>query len=202
MADKPIKAKLKIQLFANDVVVAESTDDVLWRKVLAAMQGENVGGDELGGNDDDIEYEEAGRRPGVKGVVGFAKAIGATKDELVGACEPSMESPHLHLDEKCWAAFKRNTGLRGPSAIGPTQLAGTLLCLWFKYAGIKGKPSQAQALEVLENLGVTDKNSSRSIKNCGWLQNRPDGIQINPAEISKAESVAGAFVTKTKIGSE
>lgn len=204
MADKPIKANLKIQLFANDVVVAESADEVLWRRVLTAMQSGSGDRESLAdGDGDEFESDDTHRRRGGgQGVAGLAKTIGATKDEVIGACEPSKQAPYLHLDAKCWEAFKRNTPVRGRGSVGPTSLVGTLLCLWYKFGGIEGKPTQAQTLEVLNNLGVVDKNPSRTIKNCAWLQSRPDGIQINPAEMTKAESIARAFIKKSKVEGE
>jgi hypothetical protein len=197
-------AKLKIVLQAEEVVVAESEDPVLWRRVLTTIQGgaAPLGGahEEERGEDEGTEEmeQEATPRPSAKGAIGkFAAAIGVTPTALVGASEPTAEPPYLVLDAKAWEAFKKNTPPRGPNAVAALQLAGTLLCLWFKYAGINGRPTQAQAAAVLDGLGVVDKNPSRAIKNCPWLQSRPDGIQINPAEMSKAERVAKAFVLKT-----
>jgi len=191
-----LKASLKVQLFADKVMVAESEDEDLWRRVLAAIQGAgtlNVGGDE-----DDEEVETPRRRAG-KGVGGLAKDLGVSADALEGACEPSSEAPYIHLDPKCWEAFKKNTPQRGAKAVSAIQLAGTLLCLWFTHGRLDGRPTQAQAKEVLDGVGVTDKNPSRAVKNCTWLQSRGGGIQINPAELSNAQAVAKAFVTKQKI---
>lgn len=197
-----IKAKLKIVLQAEEVVVAESEDPVLWRRVLTAIQGGTglaVGRDaEEVDEEEVIEVGDQEEHPSPKGAVGrFAKALGVTTTALQGACEPTSEPPYLVLDAKAWEAFRKNTPPRGPNAIAGLQLAGTLLCLWFKYAGISGRPTQSQAAVVLDGIGVVDKNPSRAIKNCPWLQSRPDGIQINPAEMSQAERVAKAFVMKT-----
>jgi hypothetical protein len=194
-----LKASLKIQLFADEVVVAESDDENLWRRVLAAMQGAA----ELPESEDDDLREDVSDRGargrGNKGVDGLAKELGVTKEQLSGACGPSAEAPYIHLDPKCWETFKKNTPARGAAAISATQLAGTFLCLWFHHGGIDGRPTQVQAREVFTALGASDKNPSRSIKNCAWLQSRGGGIQINPAEISKAHAVAKAFVLKQKI---
>ncbi len=190
-----VTAKLKIQLFANDVIVAESEDETLWRRVLAEMQGAT----ELSQNDEDDLGGGKDTRGNGKGVAGFATELGVSKARLLGACEPSLEPPYIHLDPKCWETFKKNTPARGAAAVSATQLAGTFLCLWFQHGGIEGRPTQAQAKEVYDALGASDKNPSRSIKNCVWLQSRGGGIQINPAEISKAHAVAKAFVQKQKI---
>lgn len=195
-----VKANLKIQLFADKVMVAESDDEHLWRKVLASMQGA-ASTDVLEENDEDIDLEQPNPIK-AKGISGLAKTLGVKVSVLTGACEPTNEPPYLHLDVKCWASFKKNTPARGSNAIAASQLAGTLLCLWFTYGGIAGRPTQAQTLEVLDGIGVIDNNSSRAIKNCAWLQSRQDGIQINPAEISKAEAVAKAFVTKQAVAVE
>lgn len=194
-----VKASLKIQLFANKVVVAESEDENLWRRVLAAMQGaaELPEGEEEG-LEDNGAGTGSGRR-NAKGINGLAKELGVTRDQLVGACDPQTEEPYLDLDFKCWETFKRNTPQRGASAISATQLAGTILSLWFRHGGIHGRPTQAQAKEVLDNLGATDKNPSRGIKNCPWLQGRGGGIQINPAQISQAHAIVKAFVLKQNV---
>lgn len=192
-----VKASLKIQLFANDVLVAESEDEQLWRKVLAAIQqgGESS---ELTGFDD----EDIGGGGKATGARALADAIGATQVQVAGACDPTTVSPYLHLDAKCWEAFRKNTPDRGRGAISPSQMVATLLCLWFKHGNLEGRPTQAQTLEVLDGIGVKDGNASRSIKNCAWLQTRSDGLQINPAETSQAERVAIAFVTKNKLATD
>lgn len=203
-----IKAELKIQLYANDVIVAESIDEHLWRKVLTAMQNDSGSQPPLetrvSEDFEDEGHEVGGDNRGStrQGVSTLAKMLGVTSSELIGACDPTESSPFMHLDHKCWESFKKNTPGRGAGAIGPSQLVGTLLCLWFMSFDSEGKPTQAQTLEVLEGIGVQDKNASRSIKNCDWLQSRSDGIQINAAQISQAEKVAKAFVLKQRIDSE
>lgn len=201
-----VKANLKIQLFADKVMVAESEDEHLWRKVLAAMQGATPS-NTLEENEEHEENEEITEldppsATKLKGISGFAKALDVKVSALKGACDPKNAPPYIHLDEKCWEAFKKNTPARGRKAVAATQLAGTLLCLWFKYGGISGRPSQAQTLEILEGIDVTDNNASRAINNCAWLQSRRDGIQINPAEMTKAKAVAKAFITKQAVVTE
>ncbi|MEO8187298.1 MAG: hypothetical protein ABI580_08050 [Burkholderiaceae bacterium] len=191
-----VTAKLKIILQANEIVVAESEDELLWRRVLTAIQGGSPPLDDRAAADGNDVEDVVNNAPPKGGVEKFAKALGVTTAALVGACEPTREPPYLVLDAKSWEAFKKNTPPRGLNSVAGLQLAGTLLCVWFKHGGITGRPTQAQALAVLGSIGVTDKNPSRSIKNCTWLQSRPDGIQINPAETSKAERVAKAFVQK------
>jgi len=196
-----LKAKLKIQLFADKVVVAESEDEHLWRRTLAAIQGVTTSSEELGGTDSDTDLDDP-RSPASKGVNGLVKVLGVKVSQLNGACEPSSAPPYLHLDAKYWESFIKDAPKRGASAISASQLAATILCLWFKYGEIPGQPTQAQTLDVLNGIGLEDPNISRSIKNCTWLQNRRGGIQINPAEMTKAESVAKRFITKQKPAAE
>lgn len=120
--------------------------------------------------------------------------IGVSEHELVGALDPKNESPYLHLDVHCWEAMKKQTPQRGPGAVSPTALAGTLLCLWFKEAGL-GHPTQGQSLEVLKTIGISDRNPSRGVRSAKWLQARSGGaIVLNPAQISKAIEVAREFL--------
>lgn len=199
-----VKAKLKIQLLADSVTVAESEDEDLWRRVLSAMQGAGGLGQRM---DEEEPLEEDEHEPKKKprkggGHSAFAAELGVSVEELEGACTPEKEQPYIHLDERSWEAFKRNTPQRGPTSVAPIQLAGTLLCLWFKHAGIEGNPTQADAQAVLGTIGERDRNASRSIRNCEWLQSRSNGVRINAARHSRAVSIARAYVKQTKIDSE
>lgn len=197
-----LKAKLKVTLMANDVLVAESEDETLWRRVLSAMQDGKLPPDEAANLEGKLPSELNADRNSTtpKDSVGkFAAALGVTEPALVGACDPSSEAPFITLDAKSWEAFKKNIPPRGAQSVANVQLAGTLLCLWYMNAGMSSRPTQAQALAVLKTIGATDVNPSRAIKNCSWLQSRADGIQINPAELSKAERVAKAYITKTPL---
>jgi hypothetical protein len=193
-----LKAKLTIQLLANDVLVAELEDDKLWRKVLAAMQGGAQPDADTGEEtfeDTEKDLSEAKSKP-VLGVKAFASELKLPVETVQGSCAPVGDEPYLHLDSHCWESFKKNTPARGPQGIGPLQLAGTLICLWFKHAGIEGRPTQAQAQAVLGTIGMVDKNPSRAMKNCEWLQMRAGSILINPAKVSKAIAVAKAYCSQ------
>ena len=198
MADKAVKANLKIQLLANDMLVAESSDDTLWRKVLAAMQGtdEAPNSDELR---DEAASMDALSGKEQKGLAGFAADLGLDADTVEGACSPSDEAPFIHLDDHCWESFKKNTPPRGPKSVSSINLAVTLLCLWFKHSDREGNPSQAEAQAVLGTIGISENNPSRAVKNCEWLQSRENGIRINSAKISKAKAIAKAYCTQTPI---
>lgn len=197
-----VKAKLKIQLLANSVVVAESEDRMLWQRVLGAIQK----GIAVKGGDGSMDLtEDEGlldepltpkKKDASKGVAAFAKELVVPIDELVGACSPSKDAPFLHLDARYWEALRDNTGSRGRSAVAPIGLAGTLLGLWFKHADIQGHPTVQQCQDVLNTIGLRDQNSSRSLRNTDWLQNRSGSVVINPAQWSTAVRVAKAYCLK------
>ncbi len=199
-----VKAKLKIQLLADSVTVAESEDEHLWRNVLSAIQG--VGGlpaqeeQELPRNDKH-DVRKKHKRKGA-GASGFAAELNVSVDELEGACTPINEPPYIHLDEKSWEEFKKNTPTRGSNSVAPLQLAGTLLCLWFKHAGNEKIPTTSDAQAILETIGERDKNASRSIKNCEWLQKRMGGLRINAAKHSRAIAIAKSYVAGVSAGTE
>ena len=85
---------------------------------------------------------------------------------------------------------------RGPNAVGAVVLALTLLVLWKDKAGL-GSTAMKEATAVLDTIGVTAKNPTRSINNCEWLQIRNNSVVLNPAETSKALTVAKAYCSKS-----
>lgn len=99
---------------------------------------------------------------------------------MEGACAPSNKKPYLHLDEHYWGAFQRNHNVRGAGAIGPLQVAATILTLWFKHSK-KGKPTAEQAQEVLDTINLIDTNFKRTLGRSSWLQYRNKKISLNPA---------------------
>jgi hypothetical protein len=199
-----VKAELKVQLFANDVLVAESDDAELWRRVFSSMQGKAVlpPEDQMDGSDEEGEEEAPARpmrrkHPRPDGPVeAFAAELGVGIDDVTGACSPDLTSPFIHLDQRYWEALKKNAGQRGRTAIGPTALAATLLCLWFKHAEIAGNPSLKQCTEVLRTIHLRDTNTARTLRNSDWLQTRGENVIINPAQWSKAVRVATAYCLK------
>lgn len=204
-----VKAALKVVLYAETVIVAESEDQQLWRRVLAAIQGESFGTEQApvtqvrpSGHKDD---ENADRTPGAasqqggdKGpVVKFAVDIGVEVAQLQGACDPTQSEPYLILDHDAWAAFKNQLGDRGPTAVSPVVAAATLLALWFKNSNGHANATQAQAQAVLKGLNVRDSNPARGVKRAEWLQPRPGGqIIINPSKMLKAKLFARCFCTQ------
>ncbi|GGD74154.1 hypothetical protein [Lacimicrobium alkaliphilum] len=203
-----VKASLKIVLMANDVEIAESVDKTLWQKVFAAInQGTNQvqlestspGAGTLPSAPSG-EVESLSLTPGgIDGLSKFAGELGITPEEVEGALYPSLEAPYIHLDPHCWEALKKNTPPRGPQAIAPISLAGTVLALWFKHAGIDGIPTTKQCQAVLKTIHTSDKNAGRSLRNTEWLQTRGNGIVVNPVHRSRAVAVAAAYCTKSPI---
>jgi len=190
------KAKLIITLKANDTIVAEVEDAILWQKVLAAIHQPqvpiNVGSERPEKISESSETDIADNTPIEK----LAKRLGVSRDILVGAVDPSLEPPYLILDFNCWERMKKQLPVRGPGSISPTALVGTMLCLWFREASL-GNPTQSQVAGILKEINVLDKNPSRGIKGSSWLQSRGNGIIVlNPAEISKAVGIMKSFCTK------
>lgn len=195
-----VKASLKIQLMADNIVIAESEDPELWRKVFSVIQrgttsaseeiDEDIQDSSLSGNAD--KPERAHGKPGT-GTKGFASEIGVSIDEIEGACGPTLETPFIRLDEHYWEGLKSKTAVRGPSSVSPLALAGTILSVWFKHAGITGNPTIDQCQAVLKTIGLRDANAARSVRNCTWLQARDNGVLVNPAQRSKATRLIRAY---------
>ena len=204
-----IKTELKVQLLAGNTVVAESPDTALWQRILAEITaGPGAGQERDGvppenpmnrqqakstaknsGDDSSMLDSESGR---------FAKELEMSHVDLLGAANPTLEEPHIHLDHPYWEAFKRNTPKRGDGAIPPITLAATALALWSKHAK-SIVVNVAAAQKVLKTIGIEDHNPNRGLKNCSWLQYRDTRITINPAEYSKALAVFRAYCRKTPV---
>lgn len=196
----PPTAKLVVVLKADDVVVAEIENPVLWQRVLAFANADAPSSDLLPANGtpsfegkDSLQADFSGD----DAIGRFARTLGISTDELIGAMSPSREPPYLTLDRHCWAAMKKGTPLRGPGSLSHAAVAGTLLALWVNEGKLDVTATQTLATNILNAINVQEKNPSRSIKNTKWLQGRPSGvIVINPAEILKAQAIAKAFCTK------
>lgn len=202
-----LKAKLKVQLFAGETMVAESDDEKLWQVVLNAIStGDaiSIGGqarDEASGNKEEVRKPEgaSSENPQPKGAVDkFAMELGVSREELIAACSPSTDAPYIHLDHHCWEALKKNTPQRGAGAVASIVLSATLLALWVKHASLEA-PSNSDAQNVLKSINLNDKNPVRGIKKCEWLQSRNGKISLNPARVSKAIEVAKAYCLQKSI---
>jgi hypothetical protein len=200
-----VTAKLNVKLFADTVIVAESDDAELWRRVFAAIQKGNPafgGNGGAGKQDDELEERDEetsvkkGRRSGDGPLNAFAEELGVDVNEVVGACAPETTEPYVRLDQRYWEALRVKTGSRGRTAIAPVALAGTLLCLWFKHAGLDGNPTIQQCQAVLLTINLRDQNAARSLHNADWLQTRGGTVVINPAQWSQAVKVAKAYCLK------
>ena len=196
-----IKASLKVQLLANDVIVAESEDSLLWNSVFSAISS---GGNTLKEKHGERIGEEEGNDSSKGGDSGdaidkFAAELGVDRSQLVGACSPSDESPYLHLDDHYWESLRKNTGSRGKNAVGYISFAVTLLAIWSKHRD-HGDPIPARdGQNVLGTIHLSDKNPTRALRNCEWLQQRGTGWVINPAKRSMAVKLAKAYVLQQPV---
>ena len=192
--EQKIKAKLKIVLKANDIDIAESSDPILWQKVLAAINTPQEG--TTGVNLGDISQSDKNDLSLPKSPLAkLAKEIGVTVDILQGSCAPTDSAPFIYLDRHHWEAMKKAPPARGSKAISPIALASTLLILWKEQAKL-GDSTVKDAQKVLGTVGISDSHPNRSLDNCEWLQLRGKNILINPAQTSKAVELAKAYCTK------
>lgn len=206
-----VKAKLVVVLKADDVVVAEVDDPQLWQAALSVING-GAGG-LVPSAALAAPLLRMGERvpvppgsPGGSGPVSaepidrLASELNVDRAVIEGALSPSFEPPYIHLNSHNWEAMRKQLPVRGPSAISSIGAAATLTALWFRTAGL-GNPTQAQALEVLETIGETDRNPSRGVRAATWLIARPGGqIQLNASEISMANKLGTAFCQKSWSG--
>lgn len=199
-----VKAALKVLLYAEEVIVAESNDPQLWQRVLGVINSNpaalskaapnlgSLGESNTEHNDEDepIKAAKAAKGPIAK----FAGDIGVRVEELQAACDPQPNEPYLILDHDAWEAFKTQLGDRGLYAVAPAAAAATLLALWFKNSNGQANATQAQAQAVLKLINVRDTNAARGVKHSEWLQSRAGGqIILNPAKIKKAKLFAKCF---------
>lgn len=195
----PLKASMSVLLKANEVVVAEVDDAVLWNAVFAAISsGSSVLSTAPAAAAqtpvvDAVVQPFANNTPVAEPINKFAKELGVDLDVLVGACDPAPAEPYLRLDVHHWEQMKKELPMRGPKAVAPIVLTASMLCLWARHAGI-GVVSQAQAQTVLGTINVRDSNATRGIQGAEWLQARPNGqIVLNPSQVSKAIAIASCF---------
>jgi hypothetical protein len=196
-----VKAKLSVILKADEVEVASSEDAELWQQVLLAITGakpmvtpsQSAAGMSAA---TPVTAATVGGSNGTDPLSRMATAIGVEGPLLQGACSPVVDAPFMTLDAHRYEAMRKALPERGGKAISNIQIAGTLLGLWFYYAGL-GNVTQAQAQAILEPLGKRDPNPGRGIANAHWIQSRAGGqLAINPAEISVATKIAECFCTK------
>ena len=203
-----LKARLTVVLKADDVIVAEAENALLWQRVLKAINSGNTDLFEDAAKPTSPPVTDFPQPPAespqtevnsdiAKSAVGkFSLQLGLQSNVVIGACDPNTTEPYLQLDMHNWSAVKTQLPERGLSALSPVVVAATLLGLWFRAANL-GNPTQAQAQKVLATINVQDKNPSRGIKSAPWLQARPGGqVLINAAQVEKAILLAKCFCSK------
>ncbi|UQQ14147.1 hypothetical protein [Xanthomonas arboricola] len=204
--DGPLKAAMSVVLKANNVVVAEVDDPILWNEVFSAI---NLGNSRLAPPAAALPTASASLQaadpavtaavantPAIEPIDKLAKEVGVSLDVLVAACEPMSIEPYARIDIHHWEKMKKDLPVRGPKAMPPIVLTATILCLWNRHAGF-GSVTQAQAQNVLGGLGVRDNNPGRGIAGCDWLQQKPGALVVlNPAKVSKAICVTSCFCTQ------
>jgi len=186
-----LKASLKVQLLANDVIVAESEDPALWQNILSSIHNNNTP-DETPRKAFESPPKPK-KFPSDNGTDAFASDIGITYDDAIAACNPDMNAPYIHLDDHYWEQFKLNIPARGRNSVAAIALPAILLSIWFKRSGIGGNPTIKQCKDVLRTIHVEEKNVNRSIKNTEWLQKRSENLVINPTMRRKAIAIAKAY---------
>jgi len=189
-----VKAKLKIRLLADEVVVAEAEDPVLWRKVLASIQAP-VDKDDSERDDRDqlVEGDNAsGSESADAALRNFAAELGISVAALEGAATPSKTEPYIQLNQHNWETLKKVTPARGPGSVAPAALAATLAALWARHADLP-TPSTALMSKILQTINLPTKNLTRALENCEWLLRRGSGWVINPNHVSEAIRVASAY---------
>jgi len=187
-----IKARLKLVLMAEDIVVAETDDPQIWQAAFQAIQGDASQLQPERDEDATVEWVAEGERIAIKAL---AKELNVEVQDLMSACHPRPIPPYIFLSKYHWEAFKRNTPERGRNAVSNAVLALTLLLLWAEKAHIE-KITVRDGYAVLRAISARDEHASRAIENCSWLQTGGGGVHLNPEAISEAIAVARAFCIK------
>ncbi|MEP1420442.1 MAG: hypothetical protein ABJK59_01570 [Erythrobacter sp.] len=189
--------KLELVLLASGVEVARSDDSQIWLTAMSAITGVSP---QPTGPATQMVIESGGEHEALDGPIAgsgedsliakFATELGVSRDQLEAAAYPTEDEPFVQLDPKYWEAFKRTTGF---GRVGPSVLVATLILLWDLQIKTVGDLGTRECARVFSAIGLTDKNPTRSINNCDWLQLRGKVIKLNPSRISKAEEIAAAY---------
>jgi hypothetical protein len=192
-----IKARLRLILTADDVVVAESEDPRIWQAAFQVIQG---GGIEqmLPSHETSVEKEiswvpEEERAA----ILSLSRELGIGAQDLLSSCHPRMIAPYVFPNRHYWEAFKHLTAERGRTAVSNAVLAMTLLLLWAEKIHLERGVTLRDGMAVLRAIGARDEHASRAVENCPWLQRSSGRIILNPERISRATAVARAFCTQT-----
>jgi len=187
-----LKARLKLLLMADDVVIAETDDAKIWQAAFQAIQGDDSG--LPGGKSDEaaVEWVPEEERVAIRAL---ARELDVDVAELMSACHPRTIPPYIFLSKHHWEAFKRNTPERGRNAVSNAVLALTLLLLWAEKIHLD-RVTTRDGYAILRAISARDEHASRAIDNCPWLQTGMGRVQINPENISQAIAVGRAFCLK------
>jgi len=188
-----IKARLKLVLMADDVVVAESEDTEIWQAAFQAIQGIGTSG-KLGNHSaDEAEVEEWVPEKERIAIRSFGRELGVEIRDVLAACHPRLISPYIFPSKHHWEAFKRHTPERGRTSVSNAVLSLTLLLLWAEKINLE-RVFLKDGLAVLRTIATKDEHARRAVENCSWIRYSSGGrVTLNPDEISKAIAVAHAF---------
>jgi len=187
-----LRARLRIILMADEVVVAESEDPRLWHATLRAVSDEGGEGERhtfSGPRDGEREAERLA-------VAAFAEELGVDPEAVQAACAPKAIAPYVFLDRHHFESFKRLTPERGRNAVSNIVLALTLLLLWADKMRL-ARVAVRDGTAVLRTIGARDDHPGRAVDNCPWIRRSMNRLVLVPEEISKAIAVARAYCTKT-----
>jgi len=191
-----IKARLKLILTADDVVVAESDDARIWQAAFQAIQGANIEqvlGTKPIDQEEGIDWVPEEER---SAILSLASDLGIEPQALLSACHPRMIAPYIFLNKRYWEAFKHQTAERGRTAVSNAVLAISLLLLWGEKINLE-RVALRDGMAVLKVIAARDEHASRAVENCPWLQKTMGKIVLNPEKISRAIAVARAFCTQS-----
>jgi hypothetical protein len=191
-----IKARLRLVLTADNVVVAESDDPNIWQAAFQAIQGANIEqvlGTKPIDQDEGIDWVPEEER---SAILSLAGDLGIEPQALLSACHPRMIAPYIFLNKRYWEAFKHQTAERGRTAVSNAVLAISLLLLWGEKINLE-RVALRDGMAVLKVIAARDEHASRAVENCPWLQKTMGKIVLNPEKISRAIAVARAFCTQS-----
>jgi len=91
-----IKARLKLVLMAEDIVVAETDDPRIWQAAFQAIQGDASSLQPEPDEDATVEWVPEEERVAIKAL---AKDLGVEVQDLMSACHPRPIPPYLFLSK-------------------------------------------------------------------------------------------------------
>jgi hypothetical protein len=191
-----IKARLKLTLMADDVVVAECEDAQIWQAAFRAIQGNDF--KDLLPENRTSDLSDVGWVPEEEraAILSLSEELAIDPQDLLSACHPRMISPYIFPNKRYWESFKRQTAERGRTAVSNAVLAMTLLLLWGEKIHLE-RVTLRDGMAVLRAISARDDHASRAVENCSWLQKTSGRVVLNPEKISRAVAIARAFCLQT-----